>query len=897
MTSALSQSSEELLDSETSSAIGPCIEDDKEFVRNARGRTMVDAHEYKLIKGGKKVAFLWNTLRFLPRSLRQRVFLELLQGSDDGEDIWLWNEGDEALIEWDEDWYDQPPPWTSAATTLERRLARTPKQTPLKREFKSAAFEMRAAMIVWLALTSAAYKSADEERGRHDREEWDMQELIAVWWYSLPMSVDRWFDQCSKSYDHRAFTEVMDQAGHSCHRQTKYWEALWLFMRSQLFPNQQDHIIYLGDGDSCTPCLVHKPTRGSESPPSWTPSPALVALRDMWDNIESYYNERRDFSKWLSHQLIYGFKEANDYFSSLPQDTDGDKYLSWVNKYPSDLRHTVTRYSFKEWQAMEDCIQPSERGRSPNIRPWCAAMCWRMTPDDLLHSIRVKHFIDVWRYSGLQWWDFLLPPKPAPEFCDAIRESGHTCWKQPQMDDYAAAMAFLEEDLRVVGIDVQKDSRCQVCRLQWRLRSLGENLPVVERAFEADLTELLVMLENECSRRKVPWNIILVSVRHCNTPGPMLNSDHQEQRDLHYTLDDSVDQGHSMRTDHIDLNVPHHPQSLIPQAPHLTQDITNIFHPDMDILYIQHNSNGSQPGNYSMTPMANPITNGIPGQDSGAQYPTLHDIQPPSYTNSTRSGDVDYSAYRHVWAPYDQPMVQELEASQTQVTGRRSTPLLIPDLVNPSVENDMTLRPRSTFIEGATMTQDNPSAVSVRQANSERMMPSEHNPTTITSSRRSPERHTNMVSHTAKLPPKGQMRDEVKKFLTDAMEQHGILLQYKGNEPKLPWLEFQKTLKAHQVRVINWPDGLEQPGKDLSNDPSKGIVGVNIRDLGMIYRAIHHPTAPIRLIRDGPGENTGMYRMPDEQREVGSSRKRPRGDSDDEMSRPPKRYESLIMRL
>ncbi|KAJ7586689.1 hypothetical protein C8J56DRAFT_945321, partial [Mycena floridula] len=397
----------------------------------------------------------------------------------------------------------------------------------------------------------------------------------------------------------------------------------------------------------------------------------------------------------------------------------------------------------------------------------------------------------------------------------------------------------------------------------------------------------------ERSRRKIVRDGILASIQHHHVTGPMSNSDHQEQQDPHYTLYDHDEQRHEMSTDH--LNAPYHPQPPISQVHHLSESIPNIFHQDMNIPYVQHNSNGLQHGNYSMTPMANPITDGIPGQDSGGQYPALHDIQPPSYTNSTRSGGVNYSAYGQPWVPYDQPMVQELETSETQVPGRRSTPLSIPDLVNPSVENDITSQRRNTFIEGATMTQDNLATVSVRQANSEQMMPSEHNSNTITS--RSPERHTNMMSHTAKLPPKGQMRDEVKKFLTDAMEQHGVQLQYKGNEPKLPWLDFQKTLKAHKLKMINWPDRLEQPGKDLSNDPSKGIVGVNIRDLGTIYRAIHHPTTPIRLIRDGPGENTGMYRMPEDQCEVSSSRKRPRGDSDDEMSRPAKRYGSLIMRL
>ncbi|KAJ7586513.1 hypothetical protein C8J56DRAFT_1026825 [Mycena floridula] len=478
MTSVPSQSSEELSDSETPSAIGSCIEDDKEFIRNARARTMVNVNGWEMIEGGNRVASLWEALCRLPSSLQKRVFLDLLEGSDDGEDIWLWNEGDEALMG-EVHWWSSPPPWTSAAAVLERCLARTPAQTLRRREVRCTAFEMRAATIVWLALTSAVYKCADEERGVRDREEWDMKEWMGVWHYSLPSGVRDWLDQHSKSYDDQAFTGAMDQAGHSCHKPKREWVTWWLFMRSELLPAQQDHIIYLG-GDHCAPCLAHNPTHESESPPSWIPEPALVALRDMWDNIESDYDERCDFSKWLLHHPIYGFKEANEFLRSLPQDNDENEYLSWVNTYPSALRYTVTGYTLTEWQAMDDCLTGSERGGSPNISSWCAAICWRMMPD-LSNSACVERFIEVWRYYGLEWSDFLPPSTPAPEFCDAIRVSGHTCWEELQMDDYAAAMAFLDEEAKVVSIDVRKDSGCQVCRLQWHLRSLGEILPGQEQ--------------------------------------------------------------------------------------------------------------------------------------------------------------------------------------------------------------------------------------------------------------------------------------------------------------------------------------------------------------------------------------------------------------------------------
>ncbi|KAJ7586580.1 hypothetical protein C8J56DRAFT_1051931 [Mycena floridula] len=707
MTSVPSQSSEGLSDAETPLAIGSCIQDDKEFIRNARAQNMVSVNG-RMIEGGKRVAFLWNTLRFLPRSLRQQVFLELLQGSDNGEDVWLWNEGDEALME-GVVLLNPPPPWQSAAAALERRLARTPTQTLRRSEVDSAAFEMRAAVIVWLVLTSAVYKHADEEHGVRDREEWVMEELISIWYLGLPWRVREWLDQHRNSYDDRRFTGAMDQAGHSCHQMRGLVNSYWLFMRSQLFPTQQDTIIYLR-GEHCAPCLAHKPIPGPESPPSWTPSRALVALRFIWDctaNSRDAIDASRDFSRWLSDQPIYGFNEAHKYFSSLPRDSE-HKCLSWVNEYPHCLRFTVTQYTLAEWQAMDDCLTGSERAGSLNIRSWCAAMFWRMIPRELSHSTRVAQFIDAWRYSVRRRLNFLPPPTPAPEFRDAIRVSAHTCWGE-EMDDYAAAMTVLEEDPKVVGIDVWEDSRCQVCELQWHLKELGQTLPVEERAFEADMTELLVMLRNECSRRNVSWNNILASVQHHDFDGPVPNSDHQEQRDLQHTLDDSIDQGHGMRTDHTDINVLHRGHSPIPRAVHLPEDITHMFHPDINIPYVQHHSTDLQNDHHFATATA--ITDGIQDQ-SNVQYPPFHDIQPPSYSNSTRSKDVNYSAYGQPWVPYDQPTLQDFEALQTQVPGRRSTPLLISELVNPSVENNMTSRPRDP---GATMIQDEPAAVSVRQ--------------------------------------------------------------------------------------------------------------------------------------------------------------------------------------
>ncbi|KAJ7586463.1 hypothetical protein C8J56DRAFT_944694 [Mycena floridula] len=123
------------------------------------------------------------------------------------------------------------------------------------------------------------------------------------------------------------------------------------------------------------------------------------------------------------------------------------------------------------------------------------------------------------------------------------------------------------------------------------------------------------------------------------------------------------------------------------------------------------------------------------------------------------------------------------------------------------------------------------------------------------------------------LPSKRQMADEIKKHLTDEMVRVGISLPQTG--------QGQTTLANNRVRMINWPVGVARPGKDLGADTSKGIKGVTLDPLTKIYRAIHHPTAPIQLLRDETVLPNGLYTMSGDP-ETSVSQKRPRDSGDDE---------------
>ncbi|KAJ7586576.1 hypothetical protein C8J56DRAFT_1026848, partial [Mycena floridula] len=861
MTSVPLQSSEELSDSETPSAIGLCIEDDKEFIRNARARTMANDVE-GMIEGGKRVVLLWDALRMLPSSLRQRVSLKLLEDSDHGEDVWLWNEGDEALMEWEWDWSNPPPPWTSAAAALERRLTRTPAQTLRRREVQSAAFEMRAAMIAWLALASAAYKSADKERGVRDREKWDMQKLIVNWWRFLPRGVQRWLDHHSESYDDCGFTEAMAQAGHSCHKAIRNEVTCWLFMRSQLSPGQQHHIIFHLGYRSCTPCLAHKLTRGSDLLPSWTPSPALVALRFIWN----YTTDSRDFSEWLSDQPIYGLTEVNDFFNSLLRDTDEDRYLSWVNKYPSDLRDTVTQYSLEEWEAMDDCLTGSERGGSLNIRSWCAAMSWRMMPPGLSYSDRVKRFIDGWRYSVHWRLNFLPPSTSASEFRDAIRESGHTCWEEWEMYDYATAMAFLEEDLKVVGIDVKEGSECQVCRLQWRLQELGETLPVEKTAFSVDLTEVLVMLRIECSRRNVSWNEIVTYVEEefVADSDSLDSSEEAETSDAGSDVDEASDEDERAPGALIhpsQVNTAGHGENNPSSGVIYDNEAADVDEESADMTgpLIFTNPPSENAHLYSMGPVnideAHLITETarsfehIPDSSSALHMPrsdwhrSLPLIRDQTNTHSLyvhgepfsspqqNHGAVDDAAHHSnqgLSVRRDGLSMESFEAGYTISENEQdpnwtgSTRISVSNLIDNvpdyhqqgmhyvapqtfSTNHPMHWRESSSNIYPQ---HDMHSLLSARTGTNTDNTPhfAQSLPPVIPSKRNHRTMTSSTISSSADsipLPLRQEMIDQIKKFLTDAMEDLGIHLQYKGNEPKLPWIDFKSTLKANRVRMEN----------------------------------------------------------------------------------------------
>ncbi|KAJ7579856.1 hypothetical protein C8J56DRAFT_963694 [Mycena floridula] len=903
-------------DTKTFSAVPNCINDDEEFIRNVKQRNFVVVDGKKMIKGGKRVAFLWETLYCFPSSLRKQVFLKLLEGSTDTEYIWIWNDGDEAQME-ERTWYrEQPqPPWYSAVTALEVRLKKPPVLSSLRvrERVQSAGVEMRTAMIAWLVVTSMVYKDADKERGYRSREEWDMPDLVSDWLHMLPKNVRDWLAEHSQGYDWQAFTGAMMRAGHDCHRNA---QGEWLFMRSRLSPTEVNSIVHLGykwaEPITCSACVAHKLDGDAEPQPPWIPPPALVALRDMWDDADP----SRDFSKWLSQQPIEGFKEADVLFTELPLDDDYHFYLPWVNNtYPRFLRYTVTHYTLEEWGCMEDYLIVSEPKVPLDLWSWCLAMLWQMIPGKASHLDHIHQFQHASLTNG--YLDSLLRGPEFDDFGEAILESGHTCWEDWQVDEYAAAMTVLNEKPRVLGLDVRKDSECGVCRREWHVIHLAETFSG-KAEFTGDPVQVIAALMKKCSETDLDL-----------TCAAKLESVYQKLVSEGFTADDEqseipasgiMEQSLSRTARVVELHDPRPVEfaqavppeigvSYLPPINNLQHNTYgNVLHSSLESSHnesrntIQSNSQRSYQAEIGYEAHDHSIYSGSVFYHTSQtqEFPSVSDASNLEQgQNSTRSREMGTSVSNLVASvpDYNQQAMDYMAAQTYPInhpkthgsgTGREPSPAVDPTL--PETRSSASM---------ARSHSDTDNGVHFSPTTNLEVSSSEHNPRTMSSHYGSPPAYTNTVPDSISLPSKREMMDEIKKFLTDAMGKHGIHLQHTdNNQPKLPWLDFESVLKTNKVRMINWPTGLKRPGKGLSKDPSKGIAGVKLQDLGTIYRAIHHPTNPIRFIPEnlGHGINTssGLYTMP-EHTEPGPSRKRPRQDPDDEETSRPAKHRGTLM--
>ncbi|KAI5989521.1 hypothetical protein EDD15DRAFT_1304036 [Pisolithus albus] len=124
-----------------------------------------------------RVKFVWNVIGFLlcqvkgydcPRG--QELWLRVIEGDDNEDDLWLWVDGDEEWLR-EQTWiWGDPDPtdWPSAQSALRRRIARKryPPPTARNEKVRNATPEQRACAITWLIASSKGVAELFASLGR-----------------------------------------------------------------------------------------------------------------------------------------------------------------------------------------------------------------------------------------------------------------------------------------------------------------------------------------------------------------------------------------------------------------------------------------------------------------------------------------------------------------------------------------------------------------------------------------------------------------------------------------------------------------------------------------------------------------------------------------------------------
>ena len=205
------------------------------------------------------------------KNLAHETWVKLFNNDTDLEEIWLWADGDEALLlttygKW---WWRSCPhvDVQAAASALSRRLQRiqtydtykATHQEDRQRRVQQEPLSTRLSVIAWLVITSKATRDSDTSRGFNIRETWDLECLIGDWYIHA-----RYLTQDSNilDYDTSTFDGNMEADGHTCHQhfRMKSMAALraWLKMRSFLNLEQRHDVIYLSlsTNSQCKPCAI-----------------------------------------------------------------------------------------------------------------------------------------------------------------------------------------------------------------------------------------------------------------------------------------------------------------------------------------------------------------------------------------------------------------------------------------------------------------------------------------------------------------------------------------------------------------------------------------------------------------------------------------------------------------
>ncbi|KIJ08675.1 hypothetical protein PAXINDRAFT_18196 [Paxillus involutus ATCC 200175] len=163
----------------------------------------------------------WHGCESCPKA--RELWLQMIEGNDDVDEIWLWVDGDEEWIRQNRDtsrWHFWPKlekdDWVAAQSALRRRIERTqltpcpvPKKTADltledRARIREATPAQRFAALYWLICTSRCKEEVDLQHGLSSRSNFALRDLIDEWFRefgsvaSFPEQPEAWNDFLEK---------------------------------------------------------------------------------------------------------------------------------------------------------------------------------------------------------------------------------------------------------------------------------------------------------------------------------------------------------------------------------------------------------------------------------------------------------------------------------------------------------------------------------------------------------------------------------------------------------------------------------------------------------------------------------------------------------------------------
>ena len=214
---------------------------------------------------------------------------------------------------------------------------------------------------------------------------------------------------------------------------------------------------------------------------SYEPSRYSVLLAFLWRSFNVEYTGTH-FVEWVS-RLRYSYphvfaagkvlsKTGKTFTEGLHPDPPNNRYLPWVNAYPTIWRYHLL-LSSETWRIIDTLSNQTLALTRPDFMTWLLATLFALAAHPVEPNLRtptksqqIEDFYDFVEFilsdsdlfvagEPLKSSDIKVPTTSAvKKFCHEVKNSTHTCWDDYDPSWYAAAVAYLydEDDIEFVPL-------------------------------------------------------------------------------------------------------------------------------------------------------------------------------------------------------------------------------------------------------------------------------------------------------------------------------------------------------------------------------------------------------------------------------------------------------------